>query len=200
MDSQQQKPRAWARSFSHGLRSIAVERQAFVRMAVPLDIWMHTKGAQRPAGEGLLYCDEGCGSGSFTALASRAHNRDDALVLLSLERSLRNEVHRHMNKLFPKPLEKSKLWNRSDGLQQPDFQLQWMPLVKDHSYCPLKSTAVFVLRLYMTWVTRPDCSRDSGISWWLACCIDHPSIKCTFPFSFTWGQTCMSIWWSLSSL
>lgn len=93
-----------------------MERQAFVRMAVPLDIWMHTKGAQRPAGEGVLYCDEGCGSGNFTALASRAHN---ALVLLSLELSLRNEVHRLTNKLFPKPVESSKLWNRSDELQKP---------------------------------------------------------------------------------
>lgn len=70
------------------------------------------KEAQHPAGEG-------CGSGSFTAVASRAQNRDDALVRPSLELSLGNEVHRHMNKLFPKPVENSKLWNRSDGLQQP---------------------------------------------------------------------------------
>lgn len=52
-------------------------------------------------------------------MASRAQNRDDALVRPSLELSLGNEVYRHMNKLFPKHVENSKLWNRSDGLQQP---------------------------------------------------------------------------------
>lgn len=59
------------------------------------------KGTQSPAGKGVLYKEaqhpagEGCGSGSFTAVASRAQNRDDALVRPSLELSLSGGPQAH---------------------------------------------------------------------------------------------------------
>lgn len=71
-----------------------------------------------------------------------------------------------------------------------DLQLQWMPLVKEHSYCPWN----LLLCLYWDytwceWLGQP----VPELHW-------SSIYQVCLPFSFTWGQTCMSIWWSLSSL
>lgn len=182
-------------------------------MAVPLDIWMHTQRNSEPCWErcAILRSSAPCW-GRFVILWGRLwkwelHCRGfktteqgrcfGASLSGAFPREWGPQAHEQAvpQTCGEQQVVEQKWWTTTARRKDfSDLQLQWMPLVKDHSYCPLKSTAVFVLRLYMMWVTRPACSRNARISWWLAYCIDHPSIKCAFPFSFTWGQTYISIW------
>lgn len=164
------------------------------------------KEAQSSVGEDLLSWNEGCRSESFTALASGATAQGLWFSMPLSKASLRNEVH--TKKLLPKPLKNSELWSRSDGLQQPQENASQTSGFRKGHWSMTTATGLWNLLLCLcwdyTWMTKQPVL-DSPNGWLSSRTLQCPlqpffrlhrsSIyQITFPFSFTWGQTCMTIW------